>query len=95
MASLKDTEQLTERLEDLVGELKSELGNGEVDFEKLVSLSDELSEAADGFAETFNSVNETLMQRLDQAKSGGGSRSRGGAKQSESSSSQAKTTARS
>ena len=93
MASLKDTEQLTQRLEDLVGELRSELGNGEVDFEKLVSLSDELSEAADGLAETFNSVNDTLMQRLEEAKSGRGSRSRSASKQSESSSSQAKTTA--
>jgi hypothetical protein len=93
MASLKDTEQLTQRLEDLVGELRSELGNGEVDFEKLVSLSDELSEAADGLAETFNSVNETLMQRLEEAKSGRGSRSRSASKQSESASSQAKTTA--
>jgi L-ribulose-5-phosphate 3-epimerase UlaE len=95
MASLKDTEQLTQRLEDLVGELRSELGNGEVDFEKLVSLSDELSEAADGLAETFNSVNETLMQRLEDAKSGRGSRSRGGNRQSESSSSQKTTAARS
>ena len=93
MASLKDTEQLTQRLEDLVGELRSELGNGAVDFEKLVSLSDELSEAADGLAETFNSVNETLMQRLEEAKSGRGNRSRSSNRQSESSSSQAKTTA--
>ena len=58
MASLKDTEQLAQRLEDLVGELRSELGNGEVDFEKLVALSDELSEEADGLAETFNSASQ-------------------------------------
>jgi len=32
MASLKDTEKLTGKLEDLVGELRSELGNGNVDF---------------------------------------------------------------
>ena len=37
MASLKDTEQLTQRLDDLVEQLRSELGNGEVDFEKLVA----------------------------------------------------------
>ena len=93
MASLKDTEQLTQRLEDLVDELRSELGNGEVDFEKLVSLSDELSEAADGLAETFSSVNETLMQRLDDVKSGRSKSTKSGSRQSESSSSQAKTTA--
>jgi|SRR5215213_6693273 len=70
MASLNDTKQFTQKLEDLVGELSSELGNGNADFEKLVSLADELSEYADGLAETFNSVNDTLMERLQQAKSG-------------------------
>ena len=68
MASLKDAQQLTQDLEDIVGELRSELGNGDVDFEKLVGLADQLSEQADGLAETFSSVNQTLMQRLEQAK---------------------------
>ena len=96
MASLKDTEQLTQRLEELVSELRSELSNGNVDFEKLVGVADELSEMADGLAETFNSVNDTLMQRLQQAKSGGGSR-RSGSQSSQSSGSQSesKTGARS
>ena len=76
MASLKDTEQLTSKLEDLVGELRSELSNGNVDFQKIVSVADELSEQADGVAETFNSLNDTLMQRLDKVKGGGGARSR-------------------
>jgi len=93
MASLKDTEQLAQNLEDLVGQLRSELGNGEVDFEKLVSLSDELSEEADRLAETFNSVNETLMQRLQDAKGGRGGRSRSSGRQTESS--EAKSGARS
>jgi hypothetical protein len=75
MASLKDTEQLTKRLDDIVDQLRSELGNGEVDFDKLVTLADELSEEADGLAETFNSVNQALMQRLEEAKSGRGNRS--------------------
>ena len=73
MASLKDTQQLTQGLEELVGQLTSELQNGEVDFEKLVSTLDELSERADGLAETFNSVNEALMQRLQNAGGGGSS----------------------
>ena len=93
MASLKDTQQLTKGLEQLVGQLTSELQNGEVDFEKLVSVSDELSERADGLAETFNSVNETLMQRLQDAKGGRGSRSRSSGRQTESS--EAKSGARS
>jgi hypothetical protein len=91
MASLKDVEQLTERLEDLAGQLRSELTDGNVDFDKLVAIADELSEQADGVAETFNSVNETLMQRLEQAKSGS---SRTSSRQSESKS-ETKTAARS
>jgi len=71
MASLKDTKQFTQKLEDLVGELQNELANGDADFEKLVSLADEVSEYADGLAETFNNVNDTLMERLQEAKSGG------------------------
>ena len=91
MASLKETaEQLTDQLEDLVGQLRSELTNGKVDFEKLVSIADELSESADGLAETFNSVNQALMQRLDEAKSGRGNRS---SKSRQSESSESKTTA--
>jgi capsule polysaccharide export protein KpsE/RkpR len=76
VASIKDVQQLTQGLEDLVGQLNSELQNGEVDFDKLVSITDELSERADGLAETFSSVNDALMQRLQSAKQGssGGSR---------------------
>ena len=92
MASLKDTEQLTEKLEELVSQLRSELSNGNVDFDRLVALADELSEQADGLAETFSSVNDTLMQRLEQAKSG---RSRGGSRQSESKSESKTATSRS
>lgn len=78
MASLKDAEQLTSQLEDLVGELRTELSNGDLDFQKVVSVADELSEKADGVAETFNNLNDTLMQGLDRAKSGAsGGRSRG------------------
>jgi len=76
VASLKDVQQLTQGLEDVVGQLNTELQNGEVDFEKLVSITDELSERADGLAETFSSINDALMQRLQSAKQGssGGSR---------------------
>jgi hypothetical protein len=91
MASLKDTEQLTQRLEGIVGQLQSELGNGTVDFEKLVTLSDELSEEADGLAETFNNVNQALMQRLEEAKEGRSNRSRSGSRSSESSETKATT----
>lgn len=74
MASLKDAEQLTKGLEDKVGQLRSELRNGNVDFEKLIAISDEISEAADGIAETFSNVNDALMSRIQEA-TGSGSRS--------------------
>ena len=75
MAALKDAEQLTKNLEDLVGQLRKELGNGNVDFEKLVSVADEISEQADGIAETFTAVNDTLMQRIQEVSGGRGSSS--------------------
>ena len=72
MASLKETTgAITDRLEDLVGQLRSELEGGEIDFERLTGIADQISEAADGLAETFSNVNDTLMQRLDQLKSEG------------------------
>ena len=78
MASLKEaTGAVTDRLEDLVGQLRSELDGGEADFERLSGVADQISEAADGLAETFSNVNETLMQRLDQLKGSGGSASSG------------------
>jgi len=89
MASLKDVQQLTQELENLVGQLGSELQNGEVDFERLVSITDELSEQADGLAETFSSVNDALMQRLQSAKEGSSGGSRQGSR------SQSKAAARS
>ena len=90
MASLKETTtQITDNLESLVGDLRSELENGDVDFERLASLADQISESADGLAETFSSVNETLMQRLDQIKSGGS----GGSSRSSNGRSQKKTAA--
>jgi len=73
MASLKDVQQLTQELEDLVGQLSSELKDGEVDFDKLVSITDNLSERADGLAETFTSINDALMQRIQGAKQGSSS----------------------
>jgi hypothetical protein len=51
------------------------------------------SEHAEGLAETFNSVNDTLMERLQQAKGGGRSRSSG--RQSESKSESKTSSARS
>jgi hypothetical protein len=70
MASLKDAEKLTKELEGLVGDLKTELRDGKGDFEKLVQLADVISERADSVAETFSSMNEALMNRIDQLDGG-------------------------
>lgn len=71
MASLREAgEQLTSQLEDLVDQLKQELTGGGVDFEKLGSLADQISESADGLAETFSNVNETLMKRIQDVQGG-------------------------
>jgi len=88
MASLKDVEKLTDDLGGLVDELRSEIGNGRVDFERLIQIADQISERADGFAGTFASVNDALMSRLNDVL-GGGSRS---SQSSSSSSTESKAT---
>ena len=75
MASLKEMEKVADDLETLVGELRSELKNG-TDFERLTQIADEISEHADDAAQTFSSVNETLMSRIGDLKGRSGSRSR-------------------
>src|SRR5205823_10188182 len=82
MASVKDVERLADDLQRLVDELRNEVKNG-TDFERLMQIADEISEHADNAAQTFSSVNETLMSRLNEL---------GGTKKS-SSSSQSKSTA--
>ena len=73
MASVKDVEKVADDLEGLVEELRSEVKNG-TDFERLMQIADEISEHADNAAQTFSSVNETLMSRLNEV-SGGSKRS--------------------
>ena len=76
MASLKEMEKVADDLEGLVGELRSELKNGS-DFERLTQIADAISEHADDAAQTFSSVNDTLMSRIGELKGGrGGGRSR-------------------
>lgn len=72
MASIKDVERVADDLERLVGELRSELGDN-ADFERLIQISDEIAEHADNAAQTFSSVNETLMSRISELKDGGSS----------------------
>ena len=69
MASIKDVERLADDLEKLVGELRSELSNGQ-DFERLMHIADEISEHADNAAQTFTSVNDALMTRIEEVSRG-------------------------
>ena len=85
MASLKDVEQVADDLESLVGELRSELKNGP-DFEKLMSIADEISEHADNAAQTFSSVNDALLSRLGEITGKKSSSSAGSREKSQASS---------
>ena len=76
MASVKDVERIADELERLVGDLRSEL-QGSPDFEQLTQIADEISEHADNAAQTFSTVNETLLSRISEFKAKrSGSRSR-------------------
>ena len=79
MASLKDTVNLTTQLSELTNQLHSELTEGEVDFEKMVQIADEISEHADSLASAFARVNEALTEPLSEnGSSGNGSSSSSG-----------------
>lgn len=72
MASLKDTVNLTSQLTELTNQLHSELTEGEVDFEKMVQIADEISEHADNLAAAFTRVNEALSEPLSASGGDGG-----------------------
>jgi ABC-type transporter Mla subunit MlaD len=63
MASLKDVEKVADDLEGLAGELKKELKSG--DFDRLIQIADQISEHADEAAQTFATVNDALMSRIN------------------------------
>jgi hypothetical protein len=78
VASIKDAQQLVQHVESATAELKDALrnNNGNLDFEKMARLADEIAERADAVAETFSSLNEVLMGRIDEVTgSGSGSSS--------------------
>jgi ABC-type transporter Mla subunit MlaD len=81
MASLKDVERVADDLSNLVDQLRRELRDN-ASFDRLVQLADEISEHADEAAGTFSTVNEALMSRLNDIKSGGNSGSSSGSSSS-------------
>jgi Na+/phosphate symporter len=93
MASLKEAAALTEGLERLIGNMREELKGDSVDFQKIVALADEIGERADGIAETFTTLDETLVDRLRELKTDGrssGSRTRSTSRRRKSSGSRSK-----
>ena len=70
MASLKDVEQVADDLSKLVDQLRKEIKD-DASFERLTQISDQISEHADNAAETFSTVNDALMSRLDDLKNAG------------------------
>jgi hypothetical protein len=71
MASLKDTVNLTSQLTELTNQLHGELTQGDVDFEKMIEIADQISEHADSLASAFTRVNEALTEPLTQSGDGG------------------------
>jgi hypothetical protein len=68
VASVKDAQQLVQHVESALAELKDALrnNNGNLDFERIARLADEIAERADAVAETFSSLNEVLIGRIDE-----------------------------
>jgi hypothetical protein len=67
VASVKDAQQLVQHVESALSELKDALrSDGNLDFERIACLADEIAERADTVAETFSSLNEVLMGRIDE-----------------------------
>jgi hypothetical protein len=85
MASLKDTVNLTTQLSELTNQLHGELTEGDVDFERMIEIADQISEHADNLAAAFTRVNEALaepLKREDGAGGSNGSRSAGSRRRS-------------
>jgi ABC-type transporter Mla subunit MlaD len=72
VASVKDAQQLVQHVESALSELKDALrsNDGNLDFERMARLADEIAERADAVAETFSSLNEVLMSRIDEITGG-------------------------
>ena len=68
MASVKDAQKLVTHVETALSDMKDALrsGDGNLDFERMADLADEIGERADALAETFISLNDVLMGRIEE-----------------------------
>jgi hypothetical protein len=79
MASVKDAQKLVTHVESALSDLKDALrsNDGDFDFTRMARLADEIGERADALAETFSSLDDVLMGRIDEVA---GNRKRSGGK---------------
>ena len=81
MASLKDAAELTNEIVELAQQLHAELTEGDVDFEKMVSLADQIGERCDSVAATFSTFNDALTGTLQGSAPGRSENGGGGSNQ--------------
>jgi hypothetical protein len=65
MSTLKDAARVTDELVQLATRLHAELTEGDVEFERMVELADEIGERADALAAAFQDVGRALAERLE------------------------------
>jgi hypothetical protein len=70
MASLREAAEITSELNELTGQLHSELSNGGGDFGRMVELADAISRQADELATAFAQVDEALTRSAEEEESG-------------------------
>lgn len=70
MTALRDVAERTKRINELAGELHAELTNGGIDFRKMVTLADQISEDADRLATGFNTMADALDESLQTGDDG-------------------------
>jgi molybdopterin converting factor small subunit len=64
MATRAEVGGLTGHLNELTGEMHSELVDGDADFGRLRELAQEVAQRAESLAETFGRVDEVLAAEL-------------------------------
>jgi hypothetical protein len=66
MSTLKDAANFTQELVELATQLHQELVEGDVEFERMVGLSDEIGERADALAQAFEEVSRSFAAQLSE-----------------------------
>ena len=65
MTALRDVAERTKRINQLATDLHVELTEGGIDFRKMVTLADEISQNADRLASGFSTMADALDESLE------------------------------